>query len=197
MLVRYWSAMVSRFRVSLLGLLPRGFLFFNSPSDHDILPCRNPCRLYIHLVFTFSIGLSCVVRSELGPSPPFPPMRVLEAQLSRALSLVCEVALSINSNSRGTSCQGYLQESSWKNPHNPGQNYSNWPYMVFHGDFHPLKMLCVVVQKYPHVNLKQEAHDTLNQWDFKDSQEPWPIDFCVNMPIAKLARLPNRLSKKC
>jgi hypothetical protein len=33
--------------------------------------------------------------SELGPAPPFPPMRVLEVKWSRALSLVCEVALSL------------------------------------------------------------------------------------------------------
>ena len=33
------------------------------------------------------------VWSELGPAPPFPPMRVLEVQWSRALSLACEVAL--------------------------------------------------------------------------------------------------------
>ena len=26
------------------------------------------------------------------------------------------------------------------------------------------------------------ASDTLNQWGFKDSQEPWPNDFCVKRP---------------
>ena len=57
------------------------------------MPCRNPCKLYIHLAFNYSIGPSSVVWSELGPAPPFPPMRVLEVQWSRALSLVCEVAL--------------------------------------------------------------------------------------------------------
>ena len=55
--------------------------------------CRIPCRFYIYLVFTYSVGPSSVVWSELGPAPPFPPMRVLEVQWSRALSLVCEVAL--------------------------------------------------------------------------------------------------------
>ena len=34
---------------------------------------------------------------NLGPAPPFPPMRVLEVQWSRALGLVCEVALSLRS----------------------------------------------------------------------------------------------------
>ena len=54
-----------------------------------LMPCRNPCRLYIHLAFTYSVGPSSVVwSSELGPAPPFPPMRVLEMQWSRALSLV-------------------------------------------------------------------------------------------------------------
>ena len=55
--------------------------------------CRNPCRLYIHLAFPYSIGPSSVVWSNLGPAPPFAPMRVLEVWWSRALSLVCEVAL--------------------------------------------------------------------------------------------------------
>jgi len=59
----------------------------------QLMPCRNPCRFYIHLVFTYSIGPSSVVwSSELGPAPPFPPMRVLDVEWSRALSLVCEVA---------------------------------------------------------------------------------------------------------
>ena len=38
------------------------------------------------------------VKLELGPAPPFPPMRVLEVLYrSRALSLVCGVALSATS----------------------------------------------------------------------------------------------------
>ena len=57
------------------------------------MPCRNPCRLYIHLAFTYSVGPSSVVWSELGPAPPFPPMRVLEVLWSWALYLMCEVAL--------------------------------------------------------------------------------------------------------
>ena len=43
-----------------------------------VMPCRNACRVYIHLAFTNSVGPSSVVRSELGPALPFPPMRVLE-----------------------------------------------------------------------------------------------------------------------
>ena len=45
------------------------------------MPCRNPCRLYIRLAFTYSVGPSSVVWSELQPAPPFPPMRVLEVYL--------------------------------------------------------------------------------------------------------------------
>ena len=59
-----------------------------------LIPCKNPCTLYIHLAFTYSIGPSSVVwSSELGPSPPSPPMRVLELYWSWALSLMCEVVL--------------------------------------------------------------------------------------------------------
>ena len=57
------------------------------------MPRRNPWRLYISHILTYSVGLSSVVWSELGPISPFPPMRVLEVKWSRALSLVCEVAL--------------------------------------------------------------------------------------------------------
>ena len=35
------------------------------------MPCRNPCRLYIHLAFTYSVGPSSIAWSELGPAPPF------------------------------------------------------------------------------------------------------------------------------
>ena len=39
--------------------------------------------------------LSSAVSSKLGPALPFPPMRVLEVYWSRALSLMCEVALRV------------------------------------------------------------------------------------------------------
>ena len=60
------------------------------------MPYMNPCRLYVHLAFTYSVGPSSVVWSKLGPAPPFSPMRVLEVYWSWALSLVCEVALISN-----------------------------------------------------------------------------------------------------
>ena len=36
-----------------------------------VMPCRKPCRLYIHLAFTYSFGPSSTLWSELGPAPPF------------------------------------------------------------------------------------------------------------------------------
>ena len=56
------------------------------------MPCRNPCRLYYHLAFTDPVGPSSIMRSELGPAPPFPPMRMLKCN-GHGLNLVCEVAL--------------------------------------------------------------------------------------------------------
>ena len=58
-----------------------------------LIPCWNPCRLYIHLAFTYPIGPSSVVWSELGLAPPFPLMRVLARQWAWAMSLVREVVL--------------------------------------------------------------------------------------------------------
>jgi hypothetical protein len=57
------------------------------------MPCRNLCRFYIHLAFTCSVGPSSMMWSKLRPSLPFPPIRVLEVNCSRAFSLVCEMAL--------------------------------------------------------------------------------------------------------
>ena len=37
--------------------------------------------------------------------------------------------------------------------------------------------------KLPSCRPKAWAHDTLNQWEFKDSQEPWPNGFCVEMSL--------------
>ena len=67
-------------------------VFENNLSDHEnmihLMPHRNACGLYIHLAFTYSIGPSSVVWSEIRPTPPFPPMRVLEMQWSRP-SILC------------------------------------------------------------------------------------------------------------
>ena len=59
----------------------------------QLMPCGNPCRRYIYLAFTYSVGSSSIVCSKPGPAPPFPPMRVLEVQWSRVFNLVCDVAL--------------------------------------------------------------------------------------------------------
>ena len=68
--------------------------YFKGPwSVIHLMSCRNLCRLYIYLAFTYSIGPSSLVWSELGPAQPFPPMRMLEVQSLGTLSLMCEVAL--------------------------------------------------------------------------------------------------------
>ena len=64
------------------------------------MPCRNPCRLSIHLAFTYYVGLASIVWRELGPAPMFPPTRVLEVYWLEALSLVCEVALRVREAER-------------------------------------------------------------------------------------------------
>ena len=76
----------------VLGLPPRDDFWEQSKWPWKMVhstPCRNPCRLHIRLAFTYSVGPS----SELGPAPPFPPMRELKVEWWRALSLVCEVPL--------------------------------------------------------------------------------------------------------
>ena len=77
----------------MLGLPPRCGFWKQSKWPWNmihLMPCRNPCGLYIHHAFTYSVGPSSVVWSKLGPAPPFPPLRVLEVYWSRALSLVCK-----------------------------------------------------------------------------------------------------------
>ena len=49
--------------------------------------CRTSCRLFIHEMLFGPLGLHLRVRSELGRSPPFRPMRALRYQWSRAFSL--------------------------------------------------------------------------------------------------------------
>ena len=64
----------------VLGLPPRGGFWKSSKWPWHMIhsiPCRNPCILYIHRTFTYFVGPSSEVWSELGPVLPFPPMRVL------------------------------------------------------------------------------------------------------------------------
>ena len=65
-------------------------VFENSPSDHGTWSIR--CHVGIHVDYTsiflhslkYSVGPSSVVwSSELGPSLPFPPIRVLESVVVR------------------------------------------------------------------------------------------------------------------
>ena len=84
-LTRFWAFGVPWSPGFVLSLPPRlqETFFEDIPSDHEpwtmiqLMPCRNPCRLYSHLPFTYSVCPSSVVWSEIGPVPPFSPMRVL------------------------------------------------------------------------------------------------------------------------
>ena len=95
---RLWAFGTSWSPSVVLGLPPRGGFWKKKKPKRPwnmihSMPCRNPCRLYIHLAFAYSLGPSSVVWTELGPAPPFPPMKMLEVYWSRALRLVHEVAL--------------------------------------------------------------------------------------------------------
>jgi hypothetical protein len=57
------------------------------------MPCRTPCRLFVHELFLGPLGLHLLVWNELGRSPPFQPTRALTLPWSGAFNLVCEVAL--------------------------------------------------------------------------------------------------------
>jgi len=59
------------------------------------LPCRTPCRFFIHKLFFRLLGFHLLVWSELGRSPSFLPIRVLTLQWSWAFNLLCEVTLII------------------------------------------------------------------------------------------------------
>ena len=89
--MRFRSTMVSRFCVRSTS--KRWFWKYSKwPLNMiHLMPCRNPCKLHIHLAFTYSVGPSRVVWSKLGPTLPFPPMRVVEGQWPQALGLICDV----------------------------------------------------------------------------------------------------------
>ena len=52
------------------------------------MPHMNPCKLYIHPAFTYSVGPSSVVWSELGPAPPFHQWECLKSN-DHGLSVSC------------------------------------------------------------------------------------------------------------
>jgi hypothetical protein len=52
------------------------------------MPCRTPCRLFIHENFFGILSLHLLVWSELGWSPPLRPIKALRLQWSQAFSLV-------------------------------------------------------------------------------------------------------------
>ena len=51
--------------------------------------------------------------------------------------------------------------------------------------------------KLPLCKPKAGVHDILNQWEVKDSQEPWPNGFCVIMPLFYLHDIWLCKSVKC
>ena len=55
----------------------------------------------------------------------------------------------------------------------------------FHVDFLSSENVISYGPKLPFCKTKVENRDTLNQWEFKKSQEPWPNGFHVNMPLVK------------
>ena len=83
--------------------------------------------------------------------------------------------LSVNPNSVKPSFKSHPT----KNPYNPGQHYAylpcGIPYILF------IHLRCYELwSKLPSCKPKAKAHDTLNQWEFKDPQEPWLS--CKYMP---------------
>ena len=58
--------------------------------------------------------------------------------------------------------------------------------MGFHVDFSSAEDVMGCGPNLPSCNPKVGADDTLNHWEFKNSQEPQPKDFCVNMPLESL-----------
>ena len=67
----------------VLGLPPRSDFWKQSKWPWNmihLMPRRSPHRLCILFAFTYSIGPSSAVWSELEPAPPFQPIRVLEVR---------------------------------------------------------------------------------------------------------------------
>ena len=109
------SAMVSQFCVRPTST--HEMIFENIPSDHETWSIEYHVRIHVDNTpilhsHTHSLGPSSAVWNELGRAPLFPPMRVLEVWWSRALSLVCDVALSL----RVLTYQGFCQRRSNKKP---------------------------------------------------------------------------------
>ena len=72
-----------------MSSLPPRDGFWNSPSDHETWCIGCHTRIHVvHLAFTYYVGPSSVMCSELGLALPFPPMRVLEVH-GHGLSVSC------------------------------------------------------------------------------------------------------------
>ena len=129
------------------------------------MSCTSLRKLYIHFAFAYSIRLSSVVRSKLKPTPPSLPMRVLKIKWSRALSLVCEVALSMVQHTKQFPNQAIFQllgsttlgpwtlyldkgetgENKYLNKHN-GVMLMTWHWSKMSLNYR------VIVERYPFLN---------------------------------------------
>ena len=62
---RFWVFVLSVWRWTIVVSYLQEMVFENSPSDHEnmiyLMPFVFPCRLYIHLNFTYSVGPPSVV----------------------------------------------------------------------------------------------------------------------------------------
>ena len=132
-------------------------VFENSPSNHETRSIR--CHAWIHTTFTpispftYSIGPSSIVWSELGLAPPFPPTRVLEVYRSRALKLVYEVALNTTFG-----VLSYLFTSPWMDEH----KLNGCERSKYHGL--PMVLCCAYLQE---VVVENNPSD----------RETWPIPY--------------------
>ena len=76
------------------------------------MPCGNPCRLYIHLAITYSIGPSSVVWSELGPARLFCQWECLNCT-GHGLSVSCVLSVALISGLRCGLTVSTLHTQTW------------------------------------------------------------------------------------
>jgi hypothetical protein len=120
MVVRFWSAMVSRFCVwpTSKRWLSKTIQVIMTHDPFDVM-YKSMKTYNIHLAFTYSIDPSSAMWSKLVRALPFPPMRVVEVQWSCALSLMCECGPSSGS------LRVWVQET-WGPKHSPLNVCSFW-----------------------------------------------------------------------
>ena len=111
----WWAFKVPWSSGFVFGLSPRGGFGESSEWPWNmihLMPCTNQCRFDIHLTCTYFVGPLSLVWSNLGPAPPFPPMRVLEVY-GHGLSVSC-VKWPLKCTSRGPKGQfTHKTEGTW------------------------------------------------------------------------------------